>query len=139
MVVESNIDDMSGEIAGYVMEKLFDAGALDVFYTPIHMKKSRPAVKLTVICSSDRLEIIQHMILRETTTIGIRRYKTQRVCMEREIHTVKTPWGMARVKVSSIDNVKKYAPEYEDCKKLAEGGNVPLKDVYDRVLENLNK
>lgn len=137
VILESNIDDMTGEIAGYVMEQLFKSGALDVFYTPIYMKKNRPAVKLTVICSEDKLEEMEQIILSETTTIGIRKYKTERVCMDREIIRVDTPFGTARVKVSRINDIEKYAPEYEDCKRLAESGNLPLKEVYNIVMRGI--
>ncbi|MDK2800685.1 MAG: pyridinium-3,5-bisthiocarboxylic acid mononucleotide nickel chelatase [Clostridiales bacterium] len=138
MMLESNIDDMSGEVAGYVMEKLFGAGALDVFYTPIYMKKNRPAVKLTTICSQEKVDDIQQIIFRETTTIGIRKYKTERVCMDRKIISVDTPYGPARVKVSNMDELEKYAPEYEDCKRIAESNQLALKDVYQLVLDNVN-
>lgn len=137
IVMESNIDDMTGEVAGYVMEKLFSAGALDVFYTPIYMKKNRPAVKLTVICSQEKLGAIEHIILSETSTIGIRKYKTERICMDRKIITVNTPYGLARVKVSSLGDIEKYAPEYEDCKKLAQIAHLPLKDIYEMVNANI--
>lgn len=139
MVIESNIDDMTGEVAGYVMSKLLDAGALDVFYTPIYMKKNRPAVKLSVICSHEGLETMENIILSETTTIGIRKYKTERICMNREIINVPTPYGDAAVKVSSLREIKKYIPEYEDCKKLAKAAGVPLRDIYDLVVSIAKK
>lgn len=126
---------MTGEIAGYVMEKLFDAGALDVFYTPIFMKKNRPAMKLTVLSSMELLEDIQKIILAETTSLGIRMYKTQRLCMERKVFHLHTPYGSVRIKEANFDGIKKYAPEYEDCRKVAEAHSIPIKEVYNLVLK----
>mgnify|MGYP000850498067 FL=1 len=130
LVMECNIDDMSGEIGGYVMEKLFEAGALDVFYTPIYMKKNRPAVLLSVLCHKEEAELLQNILLKETTTIGIRQYEVDRVCMDRVIKKVDTPYGNIRVKVSSFNNIVKYSPEYEDCRSAAIKHKVPLKAVY---------
>ncbi|MGE4283791.1 MAG: nickel pincer cofactor biosynthesis protein LarC [Clostridia bacterium] len=132
-VMETTIDDMTGEVSGYVMERLFSIGALDVFYTPIYMKKNRPAVKLTVICSHDKVDSVEHVILQETSTIGIRKYRTERVCMNREIVSLETPYGIVRVKVSTLDDIKKCAPEYEDCKKLAEINHIPLMNIYNFI------
>ncbi len=125
---------MSGEIAGYLMQKIFDAGALDVYYTPIYMKKNRPAMKLSVICTEDFFDDIQQIILSESTTIGIRVCKTDRVYMDREIVKIATSYGTIGVKVSNYDGINKFYPEYEDCKRVAIENNIPLKEVYDMVI-----
>ncbi len=138
-VVECNIDNMNGEFAGYVMEMLFSVGALDVFYTPIYMKKNRPAFKLTAICSNENVGKIEEIILRETTTIGIRKYRTDRICMDREIIRVDTSFGNVRAKVSTYKDIKKVAPEYEDLKQIAINENLPLREVFDRVLHEIKK
>lgn len=138
-MIETNIDDMTGEIAGYAMEKLLEAGALDVFYTSIHMKKNRPAMKLTVLCREEQLKDIQKTILQETTSIGIRMYKAERICMEREIIPVDTEYGTVRVKVVQLGDIQKYAPEYEDCKKIAQMKKLALRDVYEAVIHGMQR
>lgn len=132
-VVEANIDDMNGEIAGYAMEKLLNEGALDVFYTAIQMKKNRPGVKLTVICNIDKVEKVKDIILSETTTIGIRYYKVRRECMNREFKEINTPYGKLTIKISSMNNIKKVMPEYEVCKELAIKNNVPIREIYNCI------
>ncbi len=124
---------MTGEVAGYAMETLLSNGALDVFYTSIQMKKNRPAYKLTVLCNEENLEKIKRIIFKETSTIGIRMYKVQRECMEREFKTVDTPYGQSNVKISSFEDIVNIAPEYEDCKRLATENNISIREVYDSV------
>lgn len=129
-VLETNIDDASGEILGYTMDRLISAGAKDVFYSPIFMKKNRPSYKLTVLCSEDKREILEDIIFAETTTIGIRRRYETRACLERSFETIETKYGKLDVK-KVIKNGKETAyPEFESAKKLAEENNVPLKDIY---------
>ncbi len=132
-IVEANIDDTTGEILGYTMEKLFEEGALDVFYTPIYMKKNRPAFKLSVICKNEELEAINEVILKETSTIGLRIYKVNRECLDRKIETVNTRYGSAKVKISYNDEIVKVSPEYEYCRKLSLENKVSLKTIYDEV------
>lgn len=134
-ILETNIDNMNPEIMGYVTDKLFSNGALDVFTTPIYMKKNRPAFMLTVLTSKELEEKLTDIIFRETTTLGIRRSFSSRYCMDREIIKVDTGFGEVQVKVASIGDIKKYAPEYEDCKNLSEKTGMPLKSVYDVVNE----
>ena len=138
-VLECNVDDMSGEISGYVMDKLFKAGALDVFFTSIYMKKNRPGIKLSVICDSSKINKLEEIILKETTTIGIRKYEVERKCMERDTINIQILNGTVRVKVATIEGIKKYSPEYEDCKNLAESTDMPLKDIYELVSFVLTK
>ncbi|MEI7850574.1 MAG: nickel pincer cofactor biosynthesis protein LarC [Kiritimatiellales bacterium] len=130
LVFESNIDDCNPQIFDYVMEKLFKIGALDVWLTPIQMKKNRPAVTLSVLAPAALQAEIEKIIFTETTTIGIRRYSVQRTAAERREENVTTPWGSVRVKISSINGkVCSATPEYDDCRKLAAANDVPLKDV----------
>lgn len=129
-VIETNIDDMSPQVAGYLMEKLMKAGALDAFLTPVQMKKTRPGVLLTALAREENKEGLIDIIFDESTTIGIRSYPVERRCLERKSIKVKTPYGEIRVKVSfksgSAVNVQ---PEYEDCSTAAEKKKVPIKRV----------
>lgn len=130
-ILETNIDDMSPELLGYASEKLLQSGALDVFYTPIYMKKNRPAVMLTVLTNMEQEEKLVDIILKETSTLGIRRSKSKRYCMNREIIKVNTEYGEVRVKVASKGELQKFAPEYEDCREIAQRTGMPLMKVYD--------
>ena len=133
-VIETNIDDMNPQCYEYVMEKLFGAGALDVYLTQVIMKKGRPGVLLTVLCGEDRKEDIIDILFRETTTIGVRFYEVARVLLEREIREVNTEYGTIRVKVSKgPDGTVKGSPEYEDCRKIAEQHKIPLVEVMQRI------
>lgn len=136
-MVECNIDDMQPEIYEYVMERLFAAGALDVFLTPLQMKKNRPGIKLSVLVENVRLDEIVDIILTETTTLGVRIFEDlKRVCLQREIDEVSTPWGDVRIKLACKgEEVVNVAPEYEDCRDIARGEGLPLKEVYERVKE----
>lgn len=130
LVVETNIDDSNPQIFDYVMERLFTAGALDVWLTPIQMKKNRPAVTLSVLAPAALQEEIEKIIFTETTTIGIRRYAVERTAAERREETVKTPWGFVRVKISSFNStVCSVTPEVDDCRKLAKENGISLKEI----------
>ena len=134
-MLETNVDDNSAEIDGYVMEKLLAAGALDVFFTPIQMKKNRPAVLISVLCRPADTQALEAILFRETSTLGVRRQPVERRCLERRSETVDTPFGPVRVKVASLpDGSTKRAPEYEDCKQAAQAHNVPLRVVYEAAL-----
>lgn len=143
MKVEVNLDDTPGEWLGYVMDKLFAAGANDVIYSPIYMKKNRPGILLQLLCSREKLETMKEILLKETTTLGIRYYPITVHRMERRFIQVETEWGPITVKQGIMDgNVFQSSPEYEDCKKIAEANRIPLKDVYAAVwkqLESLKK
>lgn len=139
VVMETNIDDSSPEIIGYTAERLFEKGALDVFYTPIYMKKNRPAFMLTVLAHPEDEEILAGIILTETTTLGIRKSLSKRYCMERETVNVTTVYGDARVKIASIGSFRKGSPEYEDCRKLAGVHGVPISRIYEAVMENARR
>lgn len=133
-VIETNIDDMNPQVYEHLIDLLFANGALDVFLTQVIMKKMRPGVKLTVLCGGDRRELLTRLILRETTSIGIRWFETSRVMMDREIRDVSTKYGGVRVKVSCYEGIEmKAVPEYEDCRKLAKKNKVPLLDVMEEA------
>ena len=129
-VIEANLDDMSPQLAGHLMEEALAAGALDVFYTPVQMKKNRPGVLLTVLCEPAELDPLCRMIFEQATTIGLRTYTAQRRTLKREHVTVDTPHGRVRMKLARMNGrVLNAAPEYEDCRKLAREKSVPLKQV----------
>lgn len=133
-VVECNIDDMTGEALGYALERLFEAGALDAFFTPVFMKKNRPAYMLTALCPKELQVKIESVLLSETTTLGVRAYGARRSTLPRRIETVDTPWGKVRVKVAVGPKGAKIAPEYEDCRSTAEASGEPFLNVYTRAM-----
>jgi uncharacterized protein (TIGR00299 family) protein len=142
-MLETNIDDLNPEIYDYVMARLFDAGALDVFLSPIQMKKNRPATLLRLICRPHDADELMAILFAETSTLGIRQQWVTRRCLAREMHTVETPYGAVRVKVARWDKGQvKAAPEYDDCRRLAGSSGVPLREVYraaERAAERLVK
>ncbi len=137
-VLETNLDDINAEILGHFVESALAAGALDVFHTPIQMKKSRPGVLLTVLCAEADADKFAEMILVETSAFGVRRTLAERRKLKREFQTVKTPYGRVTVKVGRLDGrTVQSAPEFESCKKLADRAKVPLKRVYDAAMKAL--
>lgn len=130
VVMETNIDDCSGEILGYTLDKLFANGALDVFYTPIFMKKNRPAYRLTVACREKDMIKLQNIIFKETTTIGIRYRFESRTELCREFVEIDTKYGKIRAKKVTNNGETYVYPEYESMKKIAEENNIPLKELY---------
>jgi pyridinium-3,5-bisthiocarboxylic acid mononucleotide nickel chelatase len=129
-VIECEIDDMNPQIFGVVMDRLLAAGALDVFYVSVQMKKNRPGTLLTVVAPPDLRSQMTDVIFRETTTIGLRHYDVDRECLEREIVQVETPIGTVRFKVASrAGQVLNAVPEFDDCAKLAAAHNLPVKEV----------
>lgn len=137
--LETDIDDCSGEVLGYVMKKLFKAGAKDVHYAPVFMKKNRPAWELTVICGEDKAEELEQIIFTETTTIGIREYPLMRSILNREEKEVETVYGKAAVKQVTFRDMTRAYPEYDTVKKLAKKNKVPFMDVFDAVKEAAKK
>lgn len=136
--MEVNLDDTSGEWLGYVMDRLFEAGANDVIYSPIYMKKNRPGVLLQLLCSADKLEDMKEILLAETTTLGIRYYPITVHRMERRFIKVETEWGPVTVKQGVKDGqVFQSSPEYEECRKIAQEHGIPLKQVYAAVWKQL--
>lgn len=132
--LETNIDDCTGENLGYVMERLFEAGARDVYYTPVYMKKNRPAYQLNVICSRELAPEMENIIFRETTTIGIRRIEMERTVLERFAETVQTSLGEAEVKVCTLpDGEKRCYPEYASAKRLAGENGISFRDAFEQI------
>ncbi|WP_407270862.1 nickel insertion protein [Radiobacillus sp. PE A8.2] len=132
--VEVNLDDTPGEWLGYVMDQLLEAGANDVFYTPIYMKKNRPGVMLQLLCSKQKLETMQDILFSETTTLGIRYYPLTVHRTERRFILVETEWGKVTVKQGIRNSsVFQSSPEYEECKAIAKQHQIPLKRVYEAV------
>ncbi len=135
MIVEANIDDMNPQFYEHVAERLFDAGAVDVFLTPIQMKRNRPAVMLSLMVDESKLDATLGILFSETTTIGIRMHPVERRKLEREGDMVETPFGPVPVKIARWNGrVMNVAPEYRDCLRIAKEKNVPLKDVYQAAL-----
>ena len=131
IVLEANIDDMNPEFYSHVMELLFAAGVLDVYLSPLQMKKNRPAVLLRVLVKPQQEKEALTIILHETTTLGVRRFRGEKIMLPRTHVTVQTPYGSARVKVAELNGTEINAvPEYEDCLKLAKAQNIPLKEIY---------
>lgn len=134
-IIEANLDDTTPEVLGYSMERLFAAGALDVYFTPIQMKKNRPATMLSVICPVSQEQALASAVLRETTTLGVRISRTSRITAERHQETVDTPFGSARVKVKTFEGAVSCSPEYEDCARIARERGLPLTQVMQAVAD----
>jgi hypothetical protein len=129
-VIEANVDDMNPQIYGYFAERAAEAGALEVFATPVQMKKGRPGQLLTVLCAPEKANALVDLVFTETTTIGVRVQTAQRRTLEREIVPLETPLGTVRMKVARMNgHVLNAAPEYEDCRRIAAERGVPLKQV----------
>jgi uncharacterized protein (TIGR00299 family) protein len=135
-VLEANLDDLNPQVFGYVMDRLLDEGALDVFGTPVQMKKNRPGTLLTVLCKPEDSGKLTQLIFTETTTLGVRRRDETRQTLARRWESVGTPWGEVRIKVASMNGtVTNYAPEYEDCRRIAAEHRVPLKAVMQEAAQ----
>ena len=136
ILIETNIDDMNPELLAYASETLLKQGALDVFMTPIFMKKNRPGTMLSVLTTEDKLDHILSIVFKETTTLGVRIHRLERKKLSREIISVATRFGEIKVKIGKIGNqIKNIAPEYESCQEIAQRQQIPLKDVYDEAKE----
>ena len=130
-MLETNIDDLNPEFYDYVMARLFAANALDVFLSPIQMKKNRPATLLRVLCQPEDVDPLMEVLFTETSTLGVRQQMVTRHCLPRSIQTVETPYGQVRVKIARRnDGWTKAAPEYDDCRQLAEEKGISLREVY---------
>jgi hypothetical protein len=133
-VLEANLDDLNPQVFGYVMDRLLEEGALDVFGEPVQMKKNRPGTLLTVLCKPEDADKMMQLLFRETTTLGVRRRAESRQTLARRWETVRTEWGEVRIKIASMNGtVTNYAPEYEDCRRIAEEHHVPLKTVMQEA------
>jgi pyridinium-3,5-bisthiocarboxylic acid mononucleotide nickel chelatase len=134
-IMEANLDDLSPQVFGYVIDKLLDAGALDAFGVPVQMKKNRPGVVLTVLSKPEDAQKLAKIIFAETTTIGLRMRDENRYALARRHQAVETQWGSVRIKIANLNGtIANYAPEYEDCRMIAEQHNVPLKQVMQEAL-----
>ena len=140
VLVETNIDDMNPEFYDHIMEQLFSAGALDVFYTSVMMKKNRPAVKISVLVSPIKREAVSRTLLTETSTFGIRFSEVDRIILDRQLIEVQTPYGKVAVKVGSMaGQMMHFSPEYENCKQIARKKKIPVKTIYDTALRLAEK
>jgi uncharacterized protein (TIGR00299 family) protein len=135
-VVEANIDDMNPELFGFAMERLYLAGALDVLWMPVYMKKNRPGTLVQVLCPAAAQKDVVHCLLTETTSLGVRFYEARRHMLPRKAAEVDTPWGRVAVKqIDNLDGSVRLVPEYEACREVALRHNLPLRVVYDTVLK----
>ena len=135
-VLEANLDDLNPQVFGYAVDRLLDGGALDVFASPVQMKKSRPGTLLTVLAKPEDASKLIQIVFTETTTLGVRRREEQRQVLARKCITVATRWGQVRLKIASMNGtVTNYAPEYEDCRRIAAEHHVPLKSVMNEAME----
>jgi uncharacterized protein (DUF111 family) len=133
-VLETNLDDVPGEVIGYCTDLLFAAGALDVWTTPIAMKKNRPGVLLSAIAPADAVGAVEDVLFRETHTFGVRRHQALRHKLKREPATVDTPWGPVKGKLGWRDGQPAvFTPEYEDCARVARAHGVALQEVYQHA------
>jgi uncharacterized protein (TIGR00299 family) protein len=140
VLLETNLDDISPQVLGYVMEQAFELGALDVWFTPIQMKKNRPATMISVLCAKEKREVLSDLLYAETTTLGLRVRTVQRECLKREVVKVDTRFGTLEVKVARYNGrVSNVMPEYEQLKEFAEKYDLPLKVIEREVWAELEK
>jgi len=139
IILETNIDDMNPQIYEYLIEKLFAQGAIDVFLTPVIMKKNRPGTLITILCYPKNMSKLIKILFDETTTLGVRYYEINRNIIKRDIKEINTDFGKLRIKIAKYDGIKKIIPEYEDCKKIAEKYKIPLIEVFKKVMKFLQK
>src|SRR5215472_11289876 len=139
-VLEANLDDLNPQVFGYLLDRLLEAGALDVFTTPVQMKKNRPGILLSVLAKPEKADELRQIIFAESTTLGVRRRQEQRQVLAREWHTVSTRFGNVRIKLASLNGtVTSYAPEYEDCRRIATEHRVPLKIIMQEAVQEFLK
>ena len=139
-VLQASLDDMTGEEVGYLTERLLGAGALDAFAAPVQMKKNRPGVLITVLCAPEGLGAMEEVMWRHSTTLGIRRSLWQRSKLARRHEAVQTPWGEVRLKLGYLgDELVRCEPEYEDCRRIADEHDIPLREVYRAAREAMDR
>ena len=135
VMIETNIDDMNPEIYDSVMESLFKSGANDVYFSPILMKKNRPATKISVLSESSNRETLSKILLTETSSFGVRFHEVDRIILDREVLSLKTSFGVIKIKLGRMGGKTVQAsPEFEDCKKAALKNKLPVKNIYESVL-----
>jgi uncharacterized protein (DUF111 family) len=139
-MIETNMDDVSPQIIGHVMERAFELGALDCYFTSVQMKKNRPGVLLSILCRAEERSTLSELVFAETTTLGIRSYEVERQALLREIVAVETQYGTIDVKVAQLNgHIAKAMPEYEQCRQAARDANVPLRVVQEAAQAALVK
>ena len=132
LMIETNVDDMSPQVFGYLMDQAFERGALDCYYTPVQMKKNRPGVLISILCRPSEREALSELLFRETTTLGLRCYEVLRRALARESVQVSTPYGIIEMKLARLNgNVVKAMPEYEQCREAARAAGIPLREVEE--------
>lgn len=139
VLLETNLDDATGEVLGYTLEKLMEGGARDAFFTPIYMKKNRPAYKLSVLCADEKINEMEHIIFTTTTSIGIRRMKMERTVLKRRSLTLNTDYGQIQVKGTVHDGVESFTPEYESLKSILEKSDVTYKELHETVMNEISR
>lgn len=137
--LECNVDDWTGEALGFAAERLMREGARDAHYTPVFMKKGRPAYQLTVVCRESDRQRMERIVFEETSTVGIRRVAMDRTVMDRRIDEVNTPIGRVQVKVCTIDGIEKSHPEYESLAAICREKGIPFRDAYDIVMSSITR
>jgi uncharacterized protein (DUF111 family) len=139
-MIETNMDDISPQILGHVMERAFELGALDCYFTSVQMKKNRPGILLSILCRAAERPVLSELLFSETTTLGIRAYEVERRALERKIVAVETQYGPIDVKVAQLNgHILKAMPEYEQCRQAARDANVPLRVVEEAARANFSK
>src|SRR5882724_484823 len=134
-ILEANVDDMNPQLFGYLLYRALDSGALDVFGTPVQMKKSRPGMLITMLCKPEAAQQLTKLVFFETTTLDVRMREEKRAVLLRSSITVQTQWGELRMKIANLNGTTaNYAPEYEDCRRIAEANHVPLKSVMEEAV-----
>jgi uncharacterized protein (DUF111 family) len=140
MLIETNVDDISAQVLGFVMERAFDLGALDCWFTPIQMKKNRPATMISVLCRREDRTVMTKLLYDETTTLGLRIRSIERECLQREFVSVKTRFGEVDVKIATYNGkITNAMPEYDQVRKLAVEHNVPFRTVHREVLAEIER
>jgi uncharacterized protein (DUF111 family) len=139
-LLETNLDDISPEILGFVMERAFEIGALDCWFTPIQMKKNRPATLVSILCDEDKKENLIELLYTETSTLGVRISKVERNCLERETRKVETEFGAVDVKIAKYNGkIVNTKPEYDQMREIAVKSKIPLREIEKRILEKLRE
>lgn len=138
-LLETNLDDTTGEAMGYALERLMEEGARDVFYTPIFMKKNRPGYQLSVLCKEEDVEEMESIIFTTTTSIGIRKVRMERTILDRRIIRVNTPYGEVQVKGAMHKGTEYFTPEYEDLRRILKGHEVSYKELHEVVMGEILK
>jgi len=135
VILEANFDDLNPQLVGYIVDLALAEGARDVFTTPVQMKKNRPGTLLTILAQPEHEEKLRALLFRESSTLGVRTRREKRHCLPRRFEAVTTPWGKVRMKIANLNGtVSQYAPEYEDCRRIAVEHHVPLKEVMQEAI-----